>query len=173
MTKKASEEPLSNLGTAGADATVVEYGGKDFHKTVITLDGAFGAIAGGAALALGNLIYTFPAGVIRVNSVAVNTLAIQQTEGNVDADTPEIGIGSTIGTGVAATLATTTDDILPGVAITDCDGTAILRVASSTFTMLAAAAHTVHLNVADTWAASGDAALGFTGEVVITWELLS
>jgi hypothetical protein len=39
--------------------------------------------------------------------------------------------------------------------------------------MLAAAAHTVHLNVADTWAASGDAALGFTGEVVITWELLS
>ena len=162
-----------NIGTNGAYGTVEEYGDGNYHKTVLTLAGAFGAIAGGAALAVGRLIYTFPAGVIRVHSVAVNSLAIQQTGGNVTADTPEIGIGSTIGTGANATLGTTTDDMLAGVAIADCDGTAILRVGTSTFTALAAAAHTVHLNIADTWAASGDAALGFAGEVVITWEFLS
>ena len=163
-----------NVGTVGTSyGSVVEEGTGSFHKTTITLAGAFGAIGGGANLALGRLIYTFPAGVIRVNSVATNSVVLQETESHINADTPELGIGSTIGTGINATLTGTTDDILAGVAVTDCDGTAIIRVDTSTFTMLAAAAHTVHLNIADDWAASGDAALGFTGDVVITWELLS
>jgi hypothetical protein len=157
----------------GEGGDIKEEGNEVFHKTTITLDGAFGAIAGGAALALGNLIYTFPAGVIRINTVALNNIKIQQTEDNVTADKPQLGVGTTIGTGVTAILATTTDNLLAGVAIEDCDGTAVLRATASNLTILATAAHTVHFNIADDWAASGDAALGFTGEVVITWELLS
>ena len=171
MTKKHSEQPTSQLGTPGEVSVVGEFGTKDFRKTVIAFDGDLGAIAGGADLALGALIYTFPAGVIRVNSVKAN-FSLQQKDGKVTADTPEVGIGSTVGTGVTDTLATTTDNILAGVAITDCDGTVEKRVASSTHTVLEDAAHTVFFNVADGWAADGDAALGFTGEVVITWEIL-
>jgi hypothetical protein len=156
-----------------SEGTVVEEGNETFHKTTITLSGTFGTIAGGANLSVGKLIYTFPAGVIRVVSVALNGVALTQSDGNVTADTPELGLGSVIGSGVVAVLSSTLEDILTAQVMGDCDGTAKLAVAASSFTMLAAAAHTVHLNVADGWAADGDAGLGFTGEVVITWELLS
>jgi len=175
VTKDYVDIATNDVGVVGSTyGTVVEEGNGSFHKTTITLDGAFGAIAaGGAALAIGRLIYTFPAGVIRVSTVAMNSVALTQTEGHITADTPELGVGSTIGTGTNAALTGTTDDMLIGVAVTDCGGTAELRVAISDFTVLAAAAHTVHLNVADTWDTGGDLALGFAGDVVITWEFLS
>ena len=50
-----------NIGTNGAYGTVEEYGDGNYHKTVLTLAGAFRAIAGGADLGVGRLIYTFPA----------------------------------------------------------------------------------------------------------------
>ena len=164
-----------NIGTNGAYGTVEEYGDGNYHKTVLTLAGAFGAIAGGANLGVGRLVYTFPAGVIRILTATMNGLALQQTQGNVTADTPELGLGTVIASGAVAVLSGTAtfEDILTGQVMGDCDGTAKLAAVGNTLTILAAAAHTVHLNVADGWAASGDAALGFAGEVVITWEFLS
>jgi len=165
-----------SVGAVGSSyGTVVEEGTGTFHKSTITLGGAFGAIVGGASLGLGRLIYTFPAGIIRINSVAFVGVALQQTEGNVTADTPELGVGSVIAVGAVSVLSGTGtfEDILTGQVMTDCDGTGKTVALVSDFTVLPAAAHTVHLNVADGWAASGDAALGFTGDVVITWEFLS
>lgn len=164
----------TSIGTVGASyGAVVEEGTGSFHKTTITLDGDFSAIVGGTDLALGRLIYTFPAGMIRVNSVVFNGVTLQETDSNINADTPELGLGSVIASGAVAVLSSTFEDILTGQVMTDCDGTGKTVALVSDFTVLSAAAHTVHLNVADGWAASGDAALGFTGDVVITWEYLS
>ncbi len=163
-------------GTVGASyGTVVEEGDGSFHKTTITLGGAFSAIVGGTNLGLGRLIYTFPSGMIRINTVIFNGVALQQTESHVTADTPELGLGSVIAVGAITQLSATStfEDILTGQVMGDCDGTGKIVAAVSDFTILSAAAHTLHLNVADGWAASGDAALGFTGDVVITWEFLS
>ena len=167
---------ITNTGAVGASyGTVLEEGTGSFHKTTITLGGALGAITGGASLGVGRLIYTFPAGIIRVNTVFFNAVVLQQTEGNVTADTPDVGLGTTIASGAVAVLSGTGafENILTGQTFTDCDGTAERVGAVSTLLLDAAADHTVHLNVADGWAASGDAALGFTGDVVITWEFLS
>jgi hypothetical protein len=170
---------ITNNGAVNATyGTVVEAGNGILHRTTITLAGAFGAIVGGTDLALGRLIYTFPAGVIRVNTVFLNGLALQQTEGNVTLDTPDVGIGTTLGAGAIATLdaGSEMENLLTGQAFTDCDGTAERLGAPTplaTCIIDAAADHTVHLNIADGWAASGDLALGFTGDVIITWELLS
>ena len=168
-----------SVGTVNATyGTVVEEGNGSFHKSTITLSGAFSAIAGGANLAVGRLIYTLPAGVIKINSVFLNGLALQETQSNINTDTPDVGIGTTIGSGAVALLNGTPafEDMLTGQTFTDCDGTAE-RVGVPTpladAIITAIDNHTVYLNIADGWAVGGDAALGFSGDVVITWEFLS
>jgi hypothetical protein len=168
---------LNSLNVGAASSTYVsaveEHGDGTFHKTRLSLTGALPAIAGGANLAVGNLIYTFPAGVIRVISAYFDGVAITQSEGNITADTPDVGLGTVIASGAVATLTTATfEDILTGQTFADCDGTAKLAGAASTLIIAAAGAHTVHLNAADGWAASGDAAATISGDVVITWEFL-
>jgi hypothetical protein len=164
-----------NVGTVTAAnvAAVAEHGDGTFHKTVLSLTGALPAIAGGANLAIGRLLYTFPAGVIRIISAYFNDVAIQQTTGKITADTPDVGLGTVIATGAIATLTTATfENILTGQTFADCDGTGKKAGASSTLILNAADAHTVHFNVADGWAADGDAAATISGDVVITWEFL-
>lgn len=155
--------------------TVVEEGDATFHKSTITLAGDFGAIVGGTDLALGILAYTLPAGVIRVSSVYLNGIALQQTEGNVTADTPDVGVGTTVASGAVAVLGGTAgfENLLTGQTFTDCDGTAERVGAASSLILTAADDHTIYLNIADGWAASGDAALGVAGDLVIIWEFLS
>jgi len=75
---------------------VKEYGDSTYHKTVLSLQGALPAIAGGANLAVGRKIYTFPHKNIRILTAAFNGVAIQQTDGNIDDDTPDVGLGTTI-----------------------------------------------------------------------------
>jgi hypothetical protein len=153
---------------------VKEHGDGTFHKTVISLDGVLPAIAGGGNLRVGRLIYTFPAGVIRIISAYFNNVAIQQTTGNITADTPDVGLGTVIASGAGATLdgTATFEDILTGQTFADCDGTGKKSGAASTFIIAAAGAHTVHFNVADGWAADGDPAAIISGDVVLTWEFL-
>jgi len=55
-----------NVGTVAAGSTVVEYGDSVRHQSVITVDTVLGDIPGGAALGLGVLVYTFPAGAVDV-----------------------------------------------------------------------------------------------------------
>lgn len=165
-----------NVGTASNDyvSATKEYGDGRFHMTRLSLTGALPAIAGGANLAVGRLIYTLPAGVIRIISAYFDGVAITQSEGNIDADTPDVGLGTTIASGAVAVLGGTAafENILTGQTFTDCDGTAEKVGAASTLIIDAADAHTVHLNVADGWASDGDAAAAISGDVVITWEFI-
>jgi hypothetical protein len=165
----------AKVGTANAGTTAVEYGDGHHHTTVLTVNTTLPAIAGGANLAVGKLLYTFPAGALVVKS-AYMSLAITQTQGNITADTPDGGLGTTIASGVVALLGGTPafENILTGQTFNDCNGTAEVKtVADQVLVIEAGAAHTVHFNVADGWAASGDAAAVLAGTVVIEWEFMA
>lgn len=164
----------NNLGTVAAGSTVTHTGDGVNMRAIITVNTTLPAIAGGAALAVGKQIYALPAGAVLVND-AYMSLAITQTEGNIDADTPDIGIGTVIASGVVAVLGGTAtfENIVTGQTAADCDGTATVKTTAPTAgTKLAIEtgdAHTIFANVADTWAASGDAAALLTGTVIIDY----
>ena len=163
----------ANLGAVETGSTAVERGDSANHVTVLTVDTALPAIAGGDDLAVGKLLYTFPAGVVVVKS-ATMSLAIQQVDENITADTPDGGLGTTIGSGSVAVLGGTAafENILAGQEFNDCDGTAEVKTLQTPLVIEAADDHTVYFNVADDWAASGDAAAGLAGTVAIEWSLL-
>lgn len=166
-----------NAGTVGVGITAAEYGDTHNHVTVLTVAGVLPDIAGTAAEGEGLLIYTFPAGVILVDWVHMS-VGITQTDGFINADTPEIGIGSVIATGAVAVLNTpgTFEDYITGTAAANCTGTATVVSTESTAgggnRLLTGDAHTMHINVADTWAVSGDAAATLAGSVTVAWRFL-
>lgn len=141
------------------------------YKTVLTLNGAFPAIAGGASLSVGKLILTLPAGVRVVTGSSIS-LALQQTEAHVTADTPDLGLGTTIAAGANALCSDTSgaENIMTGQTMNDCDGTVENATVTTNLAIETAGDHTIYLNVADGWAASGDAALGFVGTVTLWWR---
>lgn len=146
-------------------------GSPEGYKTVLTLNGAFPAIAGGANLGVGKLILTLPAGVRIITGSSIS-IALKHTESNVTADTPDMGLGTVIASGVVATLdgTATFENILTGQTMNDCNGTAENATVTTNLARETADAHTVYLNIADGWAASGDAALGFSGTATIWWR---
>lgn len=164
---------VTGQGTVNTGATAVEYSDGIRHKTVLTVDTVLPAIAGGADLAVGKLLYTLPAGVILVEA-AYMSLAITQTTAKITADTPDGGLGTTIGSGVVNVLGGNAafENILTGQTFNDCDGTA--EVASSAPALLIAAGgnKTVYFSVADGWAADGDPAAILAGTVVLHWRRL-
>lgn len=165
-----------NLGTDGTGSTAVETGDGKQHTTTLTLAGVLPAITGGVNQAVGLLVYTFPAGAIIINHAYIS-VGITQSEGNINADQPEIGLGTVIGTGAVAVLSTTLENILTGQVAANCTGTATVKTAIPTasvpFVIETAAAHTLHLNVADGWAASGDLAATVAGTIVIDWSFVN
>jgi len=156
--------------------TVVEQGNGTTHKTILSLDEvAVGSATGAAALGFGKLLYTLPAGACIVKSSTID-LSLQGG-GVVDADTPDLGLGTVIASGVVSVLSGTAtyENILTGQTMNDCNGTAEVKTAkctSSPFELVieAADAHTIHLNIADTWAGADD--LTATGTVTIEWTFL-
>jgi hypothetical protein len=154
-------------------STAVEYGDGVNHKTVITVDSALGAIAGGANLAVGKKIYTFPAGVINVKATKMS-MALTALDGNIDADTPDVGIGTTIGSGAVNVLGGTAgfENMLTGQTAADCAGTATDKTLATSLVIEAAGSHDVFFNVADGWAASGEAACPISGTITIEWSFL-
>lgn len=164
-------------GTPGVGVTA-EHFTADGHNyvTKLTVNGVLPAIAGGAALGVGLLAYTFPAGVHMVQATRLS-LALTAADGNVDADTPEISLGTVIVTGAVATMTTASwEDILTAAIMNNCTGTveenAALPSAGHIISQ-AASSKAVYINVADTWAASGEAAMAVTGEVWIAWNYLN
>lgn len=166
---------ITNIGTVPASITVVENGDGNNHTTTLTLAGVLPAITGGVDQAIGLLIYTFPDGAIVINHAYI-TVGITQSEGNINADTPEVGLGTVIGTGVVAVLSTTLEDILTGQVAANCTGTATVKTAIPTaavpFIIETGDAHTLHFNAADGWAASGDLAATVAGTVIIDWSFI-
>lgn len=161
-------------GTAGTDVVAFEGGDKVNRWTTLTINSTLPAIAGGADLAVGKLVYTLPAGEILITGTSMN-VALTAADGNIDADTPDVGIGTTIGSGAVAVLGGTAafENILTGQTATDCSGTATVATVSTNLVIATAGDHTVYLNVADGWAASGETACPVTGTIILTWKFLS
>jgi len=162
-----------NVGTVAAGSTVVEYGDGVHHQSVITVDTTLGDIPGGAELGLGKLVYTFPAGALDVKATYMS-IALTQTDGNIDSDTPDVGIGSVVASGVVGVLGGTStfEDMLTGRAAADCNGTAtVAHVATSKLTATGDA-HTVYFNAAFDWTASGDDACAIAGTIIIEWTFV-
>jgi hypothetical protein len=168
----------TNSGTANTGTTPAEYGDGRNHTTVLTVSTTLPAIAGGAALAVGKLLYTFPAGAIVIREVYMS-MAITQTQGNINANTPDVGLGTVIGSGANALLSAvghTSENILTGQTAANCTGTATVKTiapALDEVVIEAGDAHTVYFNAAATWAASGDAAALLTGTIVINWAFMN
>jgi hypothetical protein len=176
-TVDSSSRPISyaGYGTAASGSTAVEWGTTRKHHTILTVNTTLGAIAGGASLGLGKLLYTFPAGAIRINSVRMS-IAITQTQAHINADTPDVGLGTVVASGAVATLdgTATFENILTGQTATNCTGTATVKTAACTLCIESAdSVRVVYLNVADGWAASGDAAAILTGTVALDWDILT
>jgi len=168
----------ANVGTAGTGVTATEWGDGYTHTSVLTVSTTLAAITGGVAQALGNLVYTFPAGAIVVNE-AYMSMAITQSEGNINADTPDVGIGTTQASGANATLsavASTAEDIITGQTAADCNGTATVKTIDESMDAVVIESgdtRTVYFNVADTWAASGDSAAAIAGTIVLKWAFMN
>lgn len=162
------------LGTAATGVTAQEQGMGRYHVTTLTFSAVtVGSPAGAADLAFGKLLYTLPAGAVVVKSASMS-VGLSNTGGVVTADTPDTGIGTTIGSGVQAVLSgvgAAAENILTGQTSNDVNGTAEVKtVADQTLVIEAAGAHTVYLNVADGWA--GADTVKATGTVVLEWVIL-
>ena len=167
-----------SAGTAGVGVTAVTHGDGYNMVTVLTMAGAvLPAITGGGAQAVGLKVFTFPAGVTRAKCTHMD-IGITQSEGNIDADTPEVGVGSDIATGAVSVLNGTTefDDYVVEQTATNCTGTKTDKSEDTSPAGLklneAGGNKTVHLNVADTWAASGDLAATLSGDIHLEWTFL-
>lgn len=161
----------TEVGAAATGVTAAEYGDGNFHKTVLTLSTTLPAIVGGTDLGLGKLVYTLPAGAAIIKS-AYMSVALTAADGNIDADTPIAGLGTVIAVGAVTDLVGTStfEDIATGKAAANCTGTATVEtIADQILVIETGDAHTVHFNVADGWAASGETACPLTGTIVLEW----
>ena len=174
----------SNIGASPVGTCVAtEYGDGYHHVTVLTLtDFIIGATNGAVTLAIGNIIYELPAAGVQVISVMEYNIAL--TVGTVQSDTPEIGIGSAIGTGATATLdnGTMEDYILSNAWGTTLDGAAAevlgpVAPGAGVFTGIAlnktGDEKSIYLNAADTWTVSITGNLTATGTIKIVWTTIN
>ena len=168
-----------NLGTPNTGVTAIEYGDARNHLTELVVSQLNALTPGDAGnLRDGYLLYTFPAGSI-VLDYAYMSMALQSPSTEQNGDTPELGLGTVIATGVGTTLTGTAEDILNGAPRTaDCNGTALVKLLmpnAQPFIILAAEPHVVHLNMADGWAddLGGDLDIDIDGTVTIAWKFLS
>lgn len=164
--------PITDSGIEPAAGwTCTTYGQDGFYKTVFEANTTLPAIAGGAALGVGKQFVTYPAGAVAIWGTQMD-IALQQVDGNVTADTPDVGVGTVIASGVVSVLGGTAtfENMLTGQTAADCDGTATLKTVQTALVIESADAHTGFLNAADTWAASGEATMGVTGTITQFWS---
>ncbi len=174
-TMLTSNATNANRGAVATGSTLVKDSSDGFvHTTTLSVNTTLPAIAGGANLGVGKLLYTFPAGEIVINSSYIS-MAITQTQGNITADTPVVGLGTTIASGAVAVLSGTAafEHVMAGQVAANCSGTATVKTVGTQLVIATAANHTLYLNVADGWAASGDAAALLVGTVTFNWTFMA
>ncbi len=167
-----SNANITHVGVAGTSCTAAEYGDGTNHKTVITVtDLTLISPVAAANLASGKLIYTLPDGAIVTRAEYIN-IALTCADAVCTADTPVLGIGTTIGTGAVAVLSGTAEfvNMMAGQAVADCAGTAKLKTVNTQLVIEAADPSIVHLNIADGWAGADD--IIANGTVTIEWSFL-
>jgi hypothetical protein len=172
---------VTNIGTPGVGVSAAEYGDGFNHTSVLMLGAGcvLPAIAGGASLGVGTLLYTLPAGaqVIRSSYMSVG---ITQTAGNINANTPTVGLGTVIASGAIAVLSGTAafQNINVGKAAANCTGSATEQAGlatSSPFGLVTdvGGVKAVYYNAAASWSASGDPGALLAGTVTLDWKTLA
>ncbi len=160
----------ANVGTVGTGTTAVEYGDSYHHITVLTVAGVLSAIAGSGNYGVGLKVYTLPTSA-QIIKAAYMSIGITQSQGNIDADQPKVGLGTTLASTAVADLTnpTTLDDILVQQDANNCTGTAEVKtVADQILVIETGSAHTVHFNAADSWNGA-DAAATVAGTIILEW----
>lgn len=177
LTRNVTPPILS--GTPGTGVTAVEYISGYYHTTVLTVNTVLPNIPGGASLGVGVLMYTLPAGA-QIIEASYFSMGITQTTGHINANTPNVGLGTVIASGAVSVLSGTAtfQDISVGVNAANCTGTATVQTALATaspFVVIRAAgsAKTVFFNAAAAWAASGDPAAVLAGTIVLQWATMA
>lgn len=165
----------ANTGSVGTGVTAVEYGSRFWHHTELTLAITLPDIpSGNNDLSVGYLIYTFPVGAIVVHTCQMS-LGVSNTETNIDADTPDGGIGTVIAAGANATLNLTAgaENILTGQTFNNCTGTVELITLQTPLVVETADAHVVYFNLADAFHTGGEDAATVAGTVIIEWSSIN
>jgi hypothetical protein len=184
--------PDGTAGTVTTSETTVAHEGGDgvWHQTQLTMTAfSLGNVGDAASLGIGAKFYTFPDGELVVKDMVLAGLfsaAVSDT-----AQTPEYGVGSTIGTGVIATLSTTLETYIDGGAaggmvggtavLADLTGAvvhakSILAANTEGFWIKASGglSHDLFLNAADAWDdVTTVAPLLFTGKISFRWRLIT
>lgn len=162
----------SNNGTVETGVTAVHYGDGVNVTAVLTLTNVALTVGNSASLGVGALLYTLPTGacMIRDAYMSVGISGVSTTN-----DTPDVGLGTVIASGVITTLdgTATFENIITGQTAADTNGTATVKGAGPTagnpLEITTAGAHTVYLNAADGWGANADADGLLNGTVVISY----
>lgn len=165
------DDPIGTPATPATGTITVKEGQSDiYHFTEITIaDLSLITPVAAANLASGKLLYTLPEGNIMIKSAAIN-IALAGTGSTCAADTPDLGLGTVVGTGAVAVLGGTAtfENIMTGQTMDDCNGTAEVTAVNTILTIASSGAHTIYLNIADGWAGADDGILA-TGKVIIEW----
>lgn len=163
---------LISVGTAATGCSAAEFGDGHLHRTVLTFaDLAIITPTAAANKAGGVKIYSFPAGVVVTRAQYINA-SLNAINDVCAADTPVIGIGTTIGSGAVAVLSGTAGfvNMTAGAAVADCNATEKLNTVNTQLVVNAADSHDVFLNVAGSW--TGADSITATGTVVIEWSFI-
>lgn len=169
-------------GTAGAaTVTLREYVSAYHHVTSLTLTNFIvGAIPGAGALAIGALVYTFPAGV-HVHKVTYSNVGLTAPGHATDPQTPVWGIGSVVGAGAVAVLNGTAGfmDYITEQTAADINNTpdptllpATGGVMGGISLSMAGGVKTVYFNAAETWAAANTGDLLANGTIILEWTVM-
>jgi hypothetical protein len=163
-----------NVGVAGTNCVAREFGDGQHHITKIDITDLELITTTNASKADGKLIYNLPAGAIvtRATKLSVAVKSTVDPFANI-ADTPDLGVGTTVATGAVAVLGGTAgfENLLTGQTMDDCDETVEVETVTTSLLINEADSHAVYLNIADGWA--GVDAVGATGTVVLEWTLLT
>lgn len=162
--------PMTFLGTPNTSWSAKEYGDNTERMTVLTSTAAITlpAVTGAANQAIGTLVYTFPAVNTAIGGGASFLGSFQASV--TPAATPEVGMGTAIGTGAIATLGATMDNVLAGVAATDVNSTTLNRVDHIYTSVLSSATPALYLNLAALWAAADTIVLNAGAKIIVHWK---
>lgn len=151
--------------------------------TILTLNNfVVGTLAGaGAALGMGNIVYTFPAGQHFELVYGFSGLSLTAAGTAVNAD---VGLGSVIASGAVSVLSGTAtfEDRLTGqtIATAPAGGTAVSALLGATAGIgtgislnVAASVKNVFLNAAGTWNANNVGQLTASGVIVLKWTKMN
>ena len=166
----------NTAGVANTGVTAVEQSDGVNHITTLTISKTAAFASGdNASLAAGYLLYTLPAGAIAVTAAY---MSVGLTNAEHAVETPDVGIGTLIGSGANATLGAvgpTAENIITGQTAGGCAGTATVKtIVDQPLAIESGGSHAVYLNAACAWANTAGAALNVdvAGTVVLKWTLL-